>query len=113
MAMNHYVSVYQKDYTWPYPTRICYTEPVMPTTIKSCTCNDSQALKALLDKNAEAVQWSRMDPLGRLLDPKLYPTKKEIKRDLELPDAMAPCSLQTCSPKEVSRDPAFFLFTNP
>jgi len=83
----------------------------MPTTLKSCTCGDSQPFKAPLDTNGEAVRWSRMDPLGGLLDPKLYPTK--AKRDLGLPDAMPPCNVQTCSPKEVSRDPAFFLCTNP
>jgi len=74
----------------------------MPTTLKSCTCAmplPCQPLK-VLETNGDAAQWSRMDPLGGLLDPKLYPVQKE------LPDA--PCA-RVRSPVEVSRNLAFFL----
>ncbi|XP_018362301.1 PREDICTED: uncharacterized protein LOC108760707 isoform X2 [Trachymyrmex cornetzi] len=78
--INQYVSTYQKDYTWPYVSSICRIQPpIKPIIIKDCTCTDSrQERKELLDGKLEKYpDWSRMGPMGRLLEPKIYETKIE------------------------------------
>lgn len=55
---------------------ICRTQPpTKSVVVKDCTCTDSrQILKKLWDKSfEECVNWSRMDPMGQLLEPKIYP----------------------------------------
>lgn len=73
---NYFISTYQKDYTWPYVSSKCRTQPpIKPIIVKDCTCTDSrQVLEKLCDENLEeSVNWSRMGPMGRLLEPKVYP----------------------------------------
>ncbi|XP_067204761.1 uncharacterized protein [Linepithema humile] len=72
--MNHYVSIYKRDYTSPLVSAA--RRPKSPTAIfKSCTCTDSrQALKKLVDvKVEECFDSSRMKPTGWLSEPKIYP----------------------------------------
>lgn len=82
---NHYVSTYQKDYTWPYVSSVCRPQPPIngkPIVVvrKSCTCTASQRVrKEEWDGNRddECLDWSRLGPMGRLLEPKIYGAKIE------------------------------------
>ncbi|XP_011689940.1 PREDICTED: uncharacterized protein LOC105451271 isoform X2 [Wasmannia auropunctata] len=80
---NHYVSTYQKDYTWPLVSSICIQPPTKPIVVKACMCTDSQQVrKESWDENLEG--WSRMCPMGRLLEPKIYPKIERVPpADLE------------------------------
>ena len=84
--INQYVSTYQRDYTWPYVSSIChpYIQPPIKPRIKDCSSDSRQEYKELLDGKLEKYpDWSRMSPMGRLLEPKNYETKIEWapKRD--------------------------------
>ncbi|XP_011870518.1 PREDICTED: uncharacterized protein LOC105563499 isoform X2 [Vollenhovia emeryi] len=69
----HYISTYQKDYTWPYVSSamsICRTQPpakLAPVVVKGCICTDSRRIR-----KEERFEWSRVGPMGRLLEPKIY-----------------------------------------
>ncbi|KAM0735178.1 hypothetical protein ACS0PU_011291 [Formica fusca] len=53
---NHFVSIYQKDYTWPHVLGICQTE-LPPKPVKVCACTDSpRVLKELLDASLDRTQ---------------------------------------------------------
>lgn len=77
---SHYISTYQKDYTWPYVSSICIQPPTKPIVIKGCTCTDSQReRKKEWDGNLEeCFNWSRRGPMGRLLEPKIYPKLERV-----------------------------------
>ncbi|XP_071578475.1 uncharacterized protein [Temnothorax nylanderi] len=87
---NHfdYISTYQKDYTWPYVPSTCRTQPptkTKPIVVKGCTCIDSRRVrnKEGWDGNLEeCLNWSQIGPMGRLLEPKIYP-----KIDHQVPEA--------------------------
>ncbi|XP_076620352.1 uncharacterized protein LOC143341351 [Colletes latitarsis] len=71
--MDRFISTYQKDYTWP-STRIQHA----PTTLRdggSCRCNTRSRELKVIDLCGDDQDWSRLGPMGRLLDPKLYPAK--------------------------------------
>ncbi|XP_018348276.1 PREDICTED: uncharacterized protein LOC108752131 isoform X2 [Trachymyrmex septentrionalis] len=78
--INQYITTYQKDYTWPDDVSSkCFQPPIKPIVVKDCTCTDSrQEYKELLDGKLEKYRdWSRMGPMGRLLEPKIYEIKIE------------------------------------
>ncbi|XP_024885559.1 uncharacterized protein LOC112463382 [Temnothorax curvispinosus] len=83
---NHfdYISTYQKDYTWPYVPSICRTQPptkIKPIVVKGCTCIDSRRVrnKEGWDGNLEeCLNWSQIGPMGRLLEPKIYPKIDQV-----------------------------------
>lgn len=73
---NQYISTYSKDYTWPDISSICRTEPpIKPVVIKDCRCSDLQRV----DKEGD-LSWSRMGPMGRLLEPKIYPKIERVPK---------------------------------
>lgn len=76
---NHYISTYQKDYTWPYVST-CTQPPTKLIIVKGCTCTDSQRVrKERWDGNLEeCLNWSRKGPTGRLLEPKIYPKIERV-----------------------------------
>ncbi|XP_043261908.1 uncharacterized protein LOC122402843 [Colletes gigas] len=70
--MDRFISTYQKDYTWP-STRIQHA----PITLRdgSCRCDTRSRELKVIDLCGDDQEWSRLGPMGRLLDPKLYPAK--------------------------------------
>lgn len=90
IMLNQYTSTYQKDYTWPHVSGVR-----RPPTVKHapCTCIDSrQVFQKLLDLSEKSFDWSRMGPMGRLLDPKLYSTKVEPISDMNATLFDQPCT---------------------
>ncbi|KAH1028080.1 uncharacterized protein LOC109533751 isoform X3 [Dendroctonus ponderosae] len=93
MVMDQFVTTYRKDYLWPYvktlgvrpqPDRLYqpqYNDPNRPNY--PCECHaigdpqaTNQQLCSLLGPQAyEEESWSRVGPMGPLLDPKIYPAK--------------------------------------
>lgn len=88
MVMNQFVTTYRRDYLWPYvrsfgvkPTSDALYEP-QHRDDHSCACNKlpnlrpSSEQKHVLGPNAlKDESWSRLGPMGPLLDPKIYPAK--------------------------------------
>ncbi|XP_012530709.1 uncharacterized protein LOC105833481 isoform X2 [Monomorium pharaonis] len=75
--LNHYVSTYQKDYTWPYISSTCCTPPpTKPIVIKACICTDLQPAYKKLERDG-TLDWSQMGPTGQLVLPKIYPKIKQ------------------------------------
>ncbi|XP_047360332.1 uncharacterized protein LOC124953263 isoform X1 [Vespa velutina] len=73
--MDHYLTTYQKDYTWPYPMKEKSKLADDIFLIGPCTCGiDPKDLK-VPKVYGEKYDWSRVGPMGPLLDPKLYPAK--------------------------------------
>ncbi|KAL2714651.1 hypothetical protein V1478_015836 [Vespula squamosa] len=76
--MDRYVTTYQKDYTWPYSMKQkskLTTGKDQIFIIGPCTCGmDSKDIK-VPKSYGEKYDWSRVGPMGALLDPKLYPAK--------------------------------------
>ncbi|KAK2579767.1 hypothetical protein KPH14_011104 [Odynerus spinipes] len=79
--MDRYVSTYSKDYTWPYPVKP-FTKLEKNVTFRGgpCTCGmdpkDVKVPRMYSDRLAgETQDWSRLGPMGPLLDPKLFPAK--------------------------------------
>ncbi|KAL0112006.1 hypothetical protein PUN28_013321 [Cardiocondyla obscurior] len=75
---NHYVSVYQKDYTWPSSvTPIYHIQPTTkPAVIKSCACVESQMRKEKQNKNLEKCLTVSQIPPGftrRFPEQNMYP----------------------------------------
>lgn len=70
--MDQFITTYQKDYTWP-STRIKYP-PSLLREDGSCRCSSSRELN-VVDLCGDQQDWSRVGPMGRLLDPKLFPAK--------------------------------------
>ncbi|XP_044747942.1 uncharacterized protein LOC123309109 isoform X1 [Coccinella septempunctata] len=86
MVMNQFVTTYRKDYLWPY-VRTFGSKP-SPEHLykpqyrdqKSCDCNALPPLHAsneqVLGPSATKEEaWSRLGPMGPLLDPKVYPAR--------------------------------------
>ncbi|KAJ8919384.1 hypothetical protein NQ315_016477, partial [Exocentrus adspersus] len=88
MVMGQFVTTYRKDYLWPYVKtlglkpepehlyRPQYRDP------NACTCHclpqpmpTSEQIGILGPQAYENEAWSRVGPMGPLLDPKLYPAK--------------------------------------
>ncbi|KAI4492082.1 hypothetical protein M0802_010090 [Mischocyttarus mexicanus] len=67
-----------KDYTWPYPIK---QKDTLPTDkdeiirIGPCTCGMDPKDLQVPRMYGEKYDWSRVGPMGPLLDPKLYPAK--------------------------------------
>lgn len=76
--MDRYVSTYSKDYTWPYPEKEQRkTDDDLPR-LGPCTCGMDPkdiAVPRMYRLEGETHDWSRLGPMGPLLDPKLYPAK--------------------------------------
>jgi len=75
---NHYISTYQKDYTWPYVSSICRTQPSIKPIIKDCTCTNLWQVYKQDGKLKDCLKWSQMDSMGQLLEPKIYPKIEQI-----------------------------------
>ncbi|XP_015187916.1 PREDICTED: uncharacterized protein LOC107072462 [Polistes dominula] len=77
--MDRYVSTYQKDYTWPYPTRKekekLATDKDEIFRIGPCTCGMDPKDLQVARTYGERYDWSRVGPMGPLFDPKLYSAK--------------------------------------
>ncbi|XP_024944653.1 uncharacterized protein LOC107271670 [Cephus cinctus] len=79
--MNGLVTTYQKDYVWlNKKTGISREDrsqqPQLTLNVPQCTCRcaiPGKAGKNLLDSQAgDSHEWSRLGPMGSLVDPKLY-----------------------------------------
>ncbi|XP_033352326.1 uncharacterized protein LOC117234855 isoform X1 [Bombus vosnesenskii] len=71
--MARYLTTYKKDYTWP-STR--YKRKITSLSeYASCKCHDRPREIKPLVRCGDDYDWSRTGPMGRLLDPKLYPAK--------------------------------------
>ncbi|CAD1472791.1 unnamed protein product [Heterotrigona itama] len=71
--MDQYLTTYKKDYPSPvtrYKHRI-----VLLREYDSCKCHDRPREVKPLARCGDDYDWSRTGPMGRLLDPKLYPAK--------------------------------------
>jgi len=76
---NHYISTYQKDYTWPYVSSICRTQPsIKPIIIKDCICTNLWQVHKQDGNLKDCFNWSQMDSMGQLLEPKIYPKIEQI-----------------------------------
>ncbi|KAI4484293.1 hypothetical protein M0804_007749 [Polistes exclamans] len=76
--MDRYVSTYRKDYTWPYPIKQKHKLPTDKDEIfriGPCTCGMDPKDLQVARMYGERYDWSRVSPMGPLLDPKLYPAK--------------------------------------
>ncbi|XP_025601878.2 uncharacterized protein LOC105689229 [Athalia rosae] len=88
--MNQYVTTYRKDFFWPFvrtyplrngPTYATVSPPNAESKIDPCKCTEESSSKALTTsatvarEHADSYEWSRLGPMGPLLDPKLYPAK--------------------------------------
>ncbi|XP_012135090.1 uncharacterized protein LOC100883577 isoform X2 [Megachile rotundata] len=72
--MDQYLTTYKKDFIWP-STRIRHAQSVLRET-DSCLCNDTRSRELkVINLCGDEQDWSRIGPMGRLLDPKLYPAK--------------------------------------
>ncbi|CAK9803677.1 hypothetical protein ANTQUA_LOCUS3741 [Anthophora quadrimaculata] len=70
--MDQYLSTYSKDYTWP-STRIKQKSGLSEDD--SCRCYKRPQELRPIERCGDDYDWSRTGPMGRLLDPKLYPAK--------------------------------------
>lgn len=87
--MDQYVTSYRKDYLWPYvrtyplrggPTYATVLPPSGPFEGVPCTCGggpggEMPIKETVAPNDADSYEWSRLGPMGPLLDPKLYPAK--------------------------------------
>lgn len=71
--MDQYLTTYKKDYPWP-ATRI-KRKPTELDEYGACKCRDLPREIKPLTHCGDDYDWSRTGPMGRLLDPKLYPAK--------------------------------------
>lgn len=71
--MDQFMSTYQKDFTWP-TTRIKRMPGVLSEE-SACRCREPPRELTPLTRCGDDYDWSRTGPMGRLLDPKLYPAK--------------------------------------
>ncbi|XP_003691441.1 uncharacterized protein LOC100865725 [Apis florea] len=71
--MDQYLTTYKKDYPWP-ATRI-KRKPTELVEYGACKCRDLPREIKPLTHCGDDYDWSRTGPMGRLLDPKLYPAK--------------------------------------
>ncbi|XP_076675605.1 uncharacterized protein LOC143372872 isoform X2 [Andrena cerasifolii] len=72
--MEQFISTYQKDYAWP-SRRIKHTPPSLLKEGGSCRCSTRSREIKVVDPCGDEHEWSRLGPMGRLLDAKLYPAK--------------------------------------
>ncbi|XP_076640655.1 uncharacterized protein LOC143352211 [Halictus rubicundus] len=72
--MDQYISTYQKDYTWPSRKIQRAASKFQDAGFCSCDSSQSREIK-VTELCGDQQSWSRMGPMGRLLDPKLYPAK--------------------------------------
>ncbi|KOC67527.1 hypothetical protein WH47_10979 [Habropoda laboriosa] len=70
--MDQFITTYSKDYTWP-STRIKHTPGLSEDD--SCRCHKRPKEIKPIERCGDDYDWSRTGPMGRLLDPKLYPAK--------------------------------------
>mgnify|MGYP004576028331 CR=1 FL=1 len=71
--MDQYLTTYKKDYPWP-ATRHKHRIALL-RVYDSCKCHDRPREVKPLVRCGDDYDWSRTGPMGRLLDPKLYPAK--------------------------------------
>ncbi|XP_054006656.1 uncharacterized protein LOC128891268 [Hylaeus anthracinus] len=71
--MDQFISTYQKDYTWP-STKIQHA-PALLREGGPCRCDERSRVLKVIELCGDDQDWSRIGPMGRLLDPKLYPAK--------------------------------------
>ncbi|XP_076303676.1 uncharacterized protein LOC143221903 [Lasioglossum baleicum] len=72
--MDQYITTYQKDYAWP--SRKIQRAASKLEDAGFCSCDSSQSREIkVTELCGDQQSWSRMGPMGRLLDPKLYPAK--------------------------------------
>ncbi|KZC07562.1 hypothetical protein WN55_08333 [Dufourea novaeangliae] len=71
--MDQYISTYQKDYAWP-SRKMQHTSPELRDG-GSCRCKPRPPELKVTKVCGDQMEWSRQGPMGRLLDPKLYPAK--------------------------------------
>ncbi|KAJ8965693.1 hypothetical protein NQ317_009895 [Molorchus minor] len=88
MVMGQFVTTYRKDYLWPYvktlgtrpePERL-YQPQFRDDKVCPCHCvpntlPTSEQTTMLGPAAAGEEAWSRLGPMGPLLDPKMYPAK--------------------------------------
>ncbi|XP_030761312.1 uncharacterized protein LOC115886356 isoform X1 [Sitophilus oryzae] len=89
MVMDQFVTTYRKDYLWPYVKTLGIrphpeTHQFQQSQSIPCECHNigephtdqNQQQRNLLAPVAyEEEAWSRLGPMGPLLDPKIYPAK--------------------------------------
>lgn len=73
-TMDQYLSTYKKDYVWP-STRMRHAPSSSRDADPSCLCKSSSRELKVINLCGDAQDWSRIGPMGRLLDAKLYPAK--------------------------------------
>ncbi|CAH1127260.1 unnamed protein product [Ceutorhynchus assimilis] len=93
MVMDQFVTTYRKDYLWPYVRTLGvrpYNEP--KDRLTPCECRGLSDSKRYADPVAqmlgphayEGESWSRLGPMGPLLDPKVYPAKMSAAPESQL-----------------------------
>ncbi|XP_026675128.1 uncharacterized protein LOC108631404 [Ceratina calcarata] len=71
--MDQFMTTYKRDFTWP-TTRIKRMAGVLGEE-SACRCREPPRELTPLTRCGDDYDWSRTGPMGRLLDPKLYPAK--------------------------------------
>ncbi|XP_008192890.2 uncharacterized protein LOC103312874 [Tribolium castaneum] len=79
MVLDQFQTTYRKDYIWPYVRAYgLKTTPALPEAgdhlTCECHCPKIDKTKQVGLDQSEAA-WSRLGPMGPLLDPKVYPVK--------------------------------------
>ncbi|KAJ3658746.1 hypothetical protein Zmor_010468 [Zophobas morio] len=80
MVLDQFQTTYRKDYIWPYVR--AYGIKISPEFPEAgdqahackCQCPKIEQPKATGPETSE-IAWSRLGPMGPLLDPKIYPVK--------------------------------------
>ncbi|KAG5885849.1 hypothetical protein JTB14_035869 [Gonioctena quinquepunctata] len=97
MVMGQFVTTYRKDYLWPYvktlglrpePDHI-YTPKYRDEHYCPCHClpekHPTSEQRTILGPEAlSGEQWSRLGPMGPLMDPKLFPAKVSASPESEI-----------------------------
>ena len=90
--MDQYLSTYRKDFLWPYVTTFSIKKSPnysAPREAIRCLCGREPGgymptKEYSGPQEGETYQWSRLGPMGPLLDPKLYPAKMGPAPEFEI-----------------------------
>ncbi|XP_076375803.1 uncharacterized protein LOC143258997 [Megalopta genalis] len=72
--MDQYITTYQKDYVWPSRKIQRAASKLQDASFCRCDSGQSREIK-VTELCGDQQSWSRIGPMGRLLDPQLFPAK--------------------------------------
>jgi hypothetical protein len=87
MVLDQFQTTYRKDYVWPYIRAYgIKVTPVLPEAGDhvTCDCHCPKIEKKTLGEDQSEAAWSRLGPMGPLLDPKVYPVKVGVSPESQV-----------------------------